>query len=125
MFISSESTVKVPYRLRLYEVGLDGLPGKDLIVQNIIINSYKKNNWNTYNFDSTIVQLPKNGFFVALEWLCNDIKVQNGLSVGLTNKIDKALTYYKYGNIGWFQLKFKNDTYHDNVMLKAELVSVK
>lgn len=125
VFISSESSVKVPYRLRLYEIGLDGLPGKDLIAQNIIINWYKKNKWNTYSFDSSIIQLPQNGFFVALEWLCNDIKVQNGLCVGLTNKIDKALTYYKYGNIGWFQLKFKNDTYHDNVMLKTTLVTIK
>lgn len=127
VFITQESTTEVPYRLRLYEVGADSLPGKDLITENIIVGTYKKNSWNTYSFDSSTIQLPKNGFFVAIEWLCNDIKIQNGLCLGLTNKLDKALTYYKSGNVGWVQPKFKDGSskYNYNIMLKAEVLTVK
>ncbi len=127
VFIAEQSTYEAPYRLRLYEKGDDSLPGKNLIAENIIVNSYKKNAWNTYSFDSSKVQLPKNGFFVAIEWLCTDIKMENGLCLGLTNKIDGALTYYKYGNVGWFQPKFKDGSskYNFNMMLKAELLTVK
>lgn len=125
VFIVKESSVELPYQLRLYDIGADSLPGKDLITENIIVNSYKTNSWNTYSFDSGYVQLPKNGFFVAIEWLCTDIKVENGLCLGLSNKVEEGLTYYKYGNTGWFQLKFKNVVSKDNVMLKTELLSVK
>ncbi len=125
VFIAEQSTYEAPYRLRLYEIGADSLPGKDLTAENIIVYSYKKNAWNAYSFDSNTVQLPKNGFFVAIEWLCTDIKMENGLCLGLTNKLDGALTYYKHGNVGWFQPKFKNVVSKDNVMLKAELLTVK
>ena len=67
VFIANQSSTDIPYRLRLYEIGKDSLPGKDLLSENLIVNSYKTNSWNTYNLDSIPVQLPKNGFFVAIE----------------------------------------------------------
>ena len=125
VFIAKQSSVGIPYRLRLYEIGEDSLPGKDLLSENLIVNSYKTNSWNTYNLDSITVQLPKNGFFVAIEWLCTDIKSQNGLCIGLTNKIDAPITYYKYGNIGWIQLKYKTAIIKDNIMLRVKIAMVK
>ncbi len=125
VFIAKQSSNDIPYRLRLYETGKDSLPGKDLLSENLIINSYKTNSWNTYNLDSITGQLPKNGFYVAIEWLCTDIKSENGLCVGLTSKINEPLTYYKYGNVGWFQLRYKTGINKDNIMIKVKIASVK
>ncbi len=125
VFIAKQSTSTIPYRLRLYEVGNDGLPGNDLLTESLIVNSYNTNAWNTYELDSTIVQLPKNGFFVAIEWLCIDLKSDNGLCIGLSSKKDESLTYYKYGNVGWIQLRYKTSISKDNLMIKATIASVK
>lgn len=125
VFIAKQSSGAIPYRLRLYEIGGDNLPGKDLLSENLIVNSYKTNSWNTYDLDSIAVQLPNNGFFAAIEWLCTDLKSENGLCVGLTNKIEETLTYYKYGNSGWVQLKYKTTISKDNIMIKANVASVK
>ena len=125
VFISKQSSTTILYRLRLYEIGKDSLPGKDLLAENLIVNSYKTNSWNTYSLDSNTIQLPKNGFFAAIEWLCTDIKSENGLCIGLTSKIDKPITYYKYGNVGWFQLKYKTGISKDNIMIKVKIASVK
>ena len=83
------------------------MPGKDLLVENLIVNSYKTNAWNTYNLDSISVQLPKDGFFVAIECLCTDLKTEYGLCITQTTKSEEELTYYKYGNVGWQQPYFK------------------
>ena len=125
VFIAKQSSGGIPYRLRLYEIGENDLPGKDLISENLIVTSYKTNSWNTFNLDSIFVQLPTNGFFVAIEWLCTDIKSENGLCVGLTNKIDEPLTFYKYGTIGWIQLKNKTDLIKDNIMINVKIASLK
>ena len=92
VFIAKQSSTDIPYRLRLYDIGVDSLPGKDLLLENIIVSSYKPNSWNTYSFDTLSIQLPKNGFFVAVEWLCTDIKSENGLCIAQTNTIEEDLT---------------------------------
>jgi len=125
VFIDGFSSTNVPYRLRLYQIGNDSLPGKDLLVENLIVNNYKANAWNTYNLDSIPVQLPKDGFFVAIECLCTDLKSVYGLCIAQTSKIEEALTYYKYGNVGWFQPNYKGGPDKFNIMLKAKVVSVK
>jgi len=125
IFVAKQSSIDIPYRLRLYEIGNDNLPGKELLSKNFIVYAYNTNSWNTYNFDSIAVQLPKNGFFAAIEWLCTDIKSDNGLCIGLTSKIDKPLTFYKYGNVGWQQLIYKTGISKDNIMIKAKIVSIK
>lgn len=125
VFITKESSVEIPYRLRLYEIGKDGLPDKDLLFKDIIVTSYITNSWNTYDLDTLDIQLPENGFFAAVEWLCTDIRSENGLCVGLTNKMNKPATFYKYGNVGWFQLKYKMKISSDNIMIKVKIASVK
>lgn len=125
VFIAKQSSNNIPFRLRLYEINKDNLPGKDLISKNMTVLSYKTNSWNTYDLDSIPVQLPPNGFFVAVEWLCTDVKSENGLSIGLFNRMKMPLTFYKYGNVGWVQLKYKNSISKDNIMLKVRIVSTK
>jgi hypothetical protein len=126
VFIAKQSSTDIPYRLRLYDIGADSLPGKDLLLENIIVNSYKPNSWNTYSFDTLTVQLPKNGFFVAVEWLCKDIKSENGLCIAQTNTIEEDLTYYKYTATAWWQPKFKyTKGKSQNIMLKTKIASVK
>lgn len=122
VFIVKQSSVDIPYRFHFYEIGNDSLPGRDLFSENLIVGSYKTNSWNTCDLDSIAVQLPKNGFFVAIEWLCTDIKSENGLSIGLTNKMKESATFYKYGNVGWQQMRYKMI---NNIMLKVKIASAK
>ncbi|MBS1511546.1 MAG: hypothetical protein JST86_11935 [Bacteroidetes bacterium] len=125
VFIAKQSSTALPFRLRLYEVTSDGLPGKDLLTENIVMTDYKSGSWSTFNLDSLHIELPQNGFFAAIEWLCNDLKSESGLSIGTTNRLDGALTYYIYGNTGWFQLKIKGEPLKENVMIKVKIASAK
>ncbi|MFN8250704.1 MAG: hypothetical protein U0V75_02385 [Ferruginibacter sp.] len=125
VFIAKQSSSEIPYRIRLYDINENDLPGKDLISENLIVNSYKTNEWNIYNLDSLNVQLPQNGFFAAIEWLCSDIKSKNGLCVGLTNKAEGNSTYYRYGSSGWIQLRYNSEINKDNIMIKVKIASVK
>ena len=101
------------------------LPGKDILNENIVIDKYKTNSWNNYRLDSMSIQLPINGFFVAIEWLCTDIKSENDLCIGLTNKLAESSTFYKYVNSDWIQLKMNSISVKDNIMLKVGIASEK
>ena len=125
VFIAKQSSANIPYRLRLYEINADSLPGKDLSSSSFIVNNYKINSWNTYSLDSINVQLPKNGFYVAVEWLCTDIKSDNGLCIAQTSKIEDNLSYYKYGNVGWMQFPLLPSKKYLNIMLKVKIATPK
>lgn len=125
VFIAKQSSENIPYRLRFYEIGADYLPGKDLTSSSFIVNNYKINSWNTYCLDSINIQLPKNGFYVAVEWLCTDIKSDNGLCIAQTSKIESNLSYYKYGNVGWMQFLTLSSKKYLNIMLKVKIATTK
>jgi len=55
--------------IRLYEVGENGYPGDYLFDENIIIDVDKGTNITTVNFNNLDIIFPKNGFFIAIEWL--------------------------------------------------------
>lgn len=125
IFIAKQSSTDIPYRIRLYEIGENDLPGKDLISEDLVVTSFTPNAWNTYDLDSFNVQLPEKGFFAAIEWLCSDITSKNGLCIGLTNKIEGNSTYYRYGSSGWIQLRYNSEINKDNIMIKAKIASIK
>lgn len=57
------------FRIRFYRVGKDGLPGDDLIFQNIIINVGKDQDLVFVDLSRHNVTIPTNGLYVALEGL--------------------------------------------------------
>lgn len=121
-FISSSSQGSIPFRIRVYEINEQGLPGNDLLNENIIVHDYKNGNWNSFNLSGYNVTLPDSGFFVAMEWMCHDLNGGNGLCLAGTDEINTALTFYYVGTAGWrdYNLTSKRGR-PTNFLLKAKL----
>ena len=73
-FISSDGKPKTPFRVRFYEVKEDGSPGQDLTQKNIIVVAKKGNAWFKIDVSKYKILVPKNGYFVAMEWIFTDKK---------------------------------------------------
>lgn len=122
VFIGKKSESKMPFRIRVYK-NENGFPGDDLINVGIIIKSYNTARWCEINLDTLNLQLPKEGFFVSIEWLITNELKDARFCIGQTDDMKKGNTVLRTGNKGW---KFfnplspinKNPT---NIMVKAQL----
>lgn len=114
-----------PFRVRLYD-NENNLPGRELLGKSLTFVASKKNACNEFNISEYQIEIPENGFYVAIEWLANE----NYSSVGNTyreivdvngkksristpfkyygpeivHRIDSSygLTYRKFLGTGWF-----------------------
>ena len=123
VFISRASEGDLPFRIRVFEVKPDGLPGEDLLNENIIVTNYKTGKWNTIDLSGfNFGKLPDSGFFVSMELLCDDLNKKNGLCVAGTDEINSRLTYFKKGTSEWKDFS-SNDkrTRPTNYLIKAKL----
>lgn len=82
-------------KLHIYDVGKDGLPGNELLTNNVIKKVKKgvfKYKFNVSDFNITI---PENGLFVAVEKLMiNSNKLQRITEDKNTGLIQEKITYY-------------------------------
>ena len=62
-------TKNATFRLRLYEIGADGMPGNDLLKEPIIVAVKKGMNKNKIDLRTFDLQMPENGIIVGYEWL--------------------------------------------------------
>jgi hypothetical protein len=74
-FISSRGKPKAPFRIRFYERQDDGSPGRDLIQENIIATPQKGNMWFKVDVSKYKIIVPKEGYFVAMEWIFTDKRI--------------------------------------------------
>jgi hypothetical protein len=121
VFISQKSSIVTPFRVRAYDIGADGLPGKDIIYQNIIITDYKKNRWYEVDLSDVSITLSSNKFFIGIEWLSTDNVSPNGLCIGEDDQLKTNITYVKYGQSNWKSLGGKTGKKMLNSMMKVEL----
>ena len=123
VFISGSSEGELPFRIRVYVIKQDGLPGEDLLNENIIVTNYKKGKWNTVDLSVfRLGKLPDAGFFVSMEFLCDDLNKKNGLCVAGTDEINYGLTYFKNGTSEWKDLNSNNKrSSPTNFLIKAKL----
>lgn len=70
-YIKSGGKYNAPFRVRLYDVDENGLPGKELLKENLIVAANKKK-WFEIDIDSLNITIPKTGFFIAMEWIYTD-----------------------------------------------------
>lgn len=131
VFIDKKTSGVVPYRILLY-TSINGFPGENIMPKNIIITSYKKNQWSTNNLEDLQIRVPNDEFFIGIEWL-----PQKGnssvLYVGMAAQIKEVITYFKYGNgifkknLRWGLDKSKhasqNSEYCFNPMFFVELLN--
>jgi len=69
-FIGKEG-YDAPFRVRVYE-NLKNRPGKDLLGMSLELQGIKKRSWNEFDFEQYNILVPKEGVFVAIEWIAND-----------------------------------------------------
>ena len=60
---------KAKFRLRLFSIGKDSLPDKDLLKENIIVSLKKKQKIVDVDISDYSIIFPREGFYVAFEWL--------------------------------------------------------
>ena len=73
-FISREGKPEAPFRIRFYELQEDGSPGRDVTKENIIVTPKKGNAWFKVDVSKYKILVPKEGYFVAMEWIFTDKK---------------------------------------------------
>ena len=123
VFISGSSEGDLPFRIRIYEMKENGLPGEDLVNENIIVTNYKKGKWNTIDLSEySFGKLPDSAFFVSMELLCDDLNKKNGLCIAGTDEINSRLTYFKKGISDWKDFSSNNRRRRPtNYLIKAKL----
>jgi hypothetical protein len=69
----TDSEIKnATFKLRIFEKTSDGLPGADLLEEDIIVIVKKGHHKNTIDLSKYNLSLPTNGLFVAFEWMIID-----------------------------------------------------
>lgn len=68
-FLHKEGLANAPFRVRLYAANAAGMPSKDLIHENVIVDYGKNGAWVKVDLKKYQIDYPSNGFFIAMEWL--------------------------------------------------------
>lgn len=68
-FLGGIKPMKSKFRFRMFSVGKDSLPDKDLITENVIITTTKKQREAEVDLSGFDLVFPDEGVFVAIEWL--------------------------------------------------------
>ncbi|MFC5284931.1 hypothetical protein [Pedobacter alpinus] len=76
-----------PFKLEICEITKNGIPGKSLINESLILNNSKKKSWFYIDLSSYNITIPKQGFFVI---------------VSILNE-----NYYEKGRVYWHRMSFK------------------
>ena len=90
------------FNIRLIAADINGEPGIDLLNNNLIITAKKGENYDPINLMDHQISFPKNGFFVAFEWLILD-----------QNKVQDPKTQRAYYNplLGIIPTEENNETW--------------
>jgi len=121
VFIHKKSQKSIPFRIRIFDKSENRVPGTDLLRNSVAVSTYQVNEWNEINLEENNVITESKDFFIAIEWLnIPDLKENNDLQIGLSNKDSRVITYYKIDNKAWKQYTIPGSKF-DNIMIKATL----
>lgn len=96
-FFMGDDMFDAPFRIHLYE-NENGVPGKSLFEQALTYSAVKKKSWNVFNVSEHSIRVPKEGFWVSVEWIANEAykKSVDYMITMLDGKKQKS-TYTYYG----------------------------
>ena len=103
-----------PIRLHLYVINENGLPGEELLKQQVIITKQDfdtKNNIITIDVKEQNIFLENSSFFVGVQWIAlTKVKLYSGPEIIQTYKIPKVLSYYRQANFNnnFWWVKYKS-----------------
>ena len=137
-FMSERGHVQEPFRIRIYRAdGPNHSPGTNLLTENIITAAHSGGQWFTVDLSSYVVDVPHDGFFVAMEWINGAGTTDRGFlsTDGFTTPSQVLLPTYEFldnrtwtFNIGkgWSLLTLKYPKHKAcNAMIRAEIEVLK
>lgn len=114
IYIGSLGNRSYPFRIKLFKIEPTcTCPSELLLNENIIIKKIHTG-WNKVNLSNFYLDIPKDGFFIAYEWLYNEREKRNesifesSHSIGIVKDNELIITYEKIGDSKWTELKFLN-----------------
>ena len=79
-FIGENGFPKEYFRVRIYKAdGVGNAPKTDLLNENVIYSPLAANGWSTFDLSSYDITIPKEGFYVGLEYVILDFKMPQTL----------------------------------------------
>ncbi len=124
-----------PFRIRIYEISEDGLPGKDILTQTLLFSPHKRRSWNSVNIQEYEILVPENGLIVAAEWIFTDSSyylidsagnLKYGASIGLGYDKSFADYYMYYLNDKWRKENWSAYTRKSPTpMIRASVITAK
>jgi hypothetical protein len=115
-FFIGKGLYNAPFRVRIYE-NENNKPGNDILNKSLEFSAYKKNAWNDFDISAYHLEIPSNGFWVAMEVIANEKFTALTAPFNRNNKdgtIDKAVRLTYYGP----QVLEKFDSYYGITMYK-------
>lgn len=114
-FLTNLGVLNAPFRLRFYKNNRSVIDD-NLIVDNIILTGYKKDDWNSFNLSEYKIDFPKEGCFVAVEWMnidcskyhykLNDNSDGLGMTIGVTDSFPNFISYKRYNQKPWKKIGY-------------------
>jgi len=142
-YLSKHGNTDAPFRVHIYSRdSINGKPTSDLLPEMLVVKPTGGSGWNNVNIAKYLIDIPSNGFFVAMEGIFpndydfyyegdgfKDISKKNnedddfapesityGQQLGYTKGSENFTWHYSIDHT-WFQLKKR----HFNVMISAEV----
>lgn len=141
-YVHQDGFPTAPFRVRIYQVGVDNKPGKDLLNENIVVSAPKAG-WIKIDISDYNIPFPKDGAFVTMEWINsgNEFWFEKEDSVTDKNGQTKTVKGKYYGqslgvvrkkggvvlwgsNLGneWIPYHFNFKGEYLNAMINAEII---
>jgi hypothetical protein len=120
-YIGDLGKAKTPFRVRIYK-NKNGIPGNDLLMENMVIHSNKRNAWRDTDLNKYNIPIPVDGFFVSMEWIVvpnkkyyvtkkwDDGRVTNefGQCAGSTNEFEPGYEKIRYNGGQWESYPYRS-----------------
>lgn len=126
-FISDDGNTDAPFRVRIYAVDTNNLPGRDLVEDAVVVKPETGAGWFSVDIEKLKIEVPPEGIFIAIEGVFPDdyenyygdtefidLRHQNnrnnnssltyGQRIGYNRKCRKETWHYSMSKV-WFQLE--------------------
>ena len=135
-YIGENGFPREPFRVRLYKAdGNYNSPNTDLLTENIVVSAPKGGEWYTVDLTEYNIEAPKEGFFVAMEWIVSgdnfyttnfmDNYTPYGQILRPTFEFKEARTWNYTMGRGWSLITLANNGMRYNAMIRAEVDQIK
>jgi hypothetical protein len=119
-FLSKKGNTNAPFRVRLYAVDTNGLPGRDLIEDAIVVKPHVLNGWYRIDLLQEQITFPASGAFIAIEGVFPDdydYYYGEAAFVDLKNikKANTKLSPLSYGQRLGYNKKYRKETWHYSI----------